>query len=119
MGLLSKIFGEKKSAPVGAPVQEIEVHFSYGSTNYQHLYALEDQLRHVISDAAVGKYEGHDVSADGSDGYYYLYGPDAEAIYRVISPVLAGSTFMHGAKVTMWFGPRKWRTPKRVIHLPG
>ena len=67
----------------------------------------------------VGNYEGHDVSPDGSDGYFYLYGPDAEAIYRVISPVLAASSFMPGATVTLWFGPRKWRTPKRVIQLPG
>jgi hypothetical protein len=118
MGLLSKIFGSKKSTPAGPPVQEIEVHFSYGSTNYQHLYALEDVLQHAISDAAVGKYEGHDVSADGSDGYFYMYGPDAEAIYRVITPVLSEYSFMRGAKVTMWFGPRKWRTPKRVVHLP-
>ena len=118
MGLFSKIFGSKKSKPAGPPAQEIEVHFSYGSTNFQHLFALEDVLQQAISDAGVGKYEGHDVSADGSDGYYYLYGPDAEAIYRVISPVLATSTFMHGATVTIWYGPRKWRTPKRVIYLP-
>ena len=94
MGLLSKIFGRKESARKGPPVQEVEVHFSYGSTNYQHIYALEDLLRHAIIDAAVGKYEGHDVADDGSDGYYYMYGPDAEAIYRVISPVLADSPFM-------------------------
>jgi N12 class adenine-specific DNA methylase len=118
MGLLAKIFGAKDSASAGPTVQEVEVHFSYGSTNYQHLYALEDVIRHAIMDAAVGKYEGHHVSVDGSEGFYYLYGPDAEAIYRVISPVLASSTFMSGATVTLWFGPRKWRTPKRVIQLP-
>jgi hypothetical protein len=118
MGLLSKIFGAKKLERKGPPVQEVEVHFSYGSTNFQHLYALEDVLQHAISNADAGKYEGHDVAADGSDGYYYLYGPDAEAIYRVIAPVLSESTFMRGATITLWFGPRKWRTPKRVIHLP-
>ena|SRR5258708_851303 len=118
MGLLSRIFGSKKSTPAGPAVQEIEVHFSYGSMNFQHLYALEDLVQHAISDAAVGKYDGHEVSADGSEAKFYLYGPDAEAIYRVVSPVLATATFMRGAKVTMWFGPRKWRTPKRVIHLP-
>lgn len=119
MGLFSKIFGQKNGEPAAPSVQELEVHFAYGSTNYQHLYALEDELRRAISDAAIGNYEGHDVSADGSDGYFYLYGPDAEAIYRVISPVLAASSFMPGATVTLWFGPRKWRTPKRVIQLPG
>src|ERR1035438_3192907 len=118
MGLLSKIFGSKKNAPDGPPAQEIEVYFSYGSTNYQHLYALEDEIRNALTDAAVGKYEGHDFAADGSDGHFYMYGPDAEAIYRVIDPVLPASILMRGAKVTLWFGPRKWRTAKRVIQLP-
>ena len=119
MGLLSKIFGGKKRAAKGPPVQEVEVHFSYGSTNFQHLYAVEDLVQHAIIDSGVGKYDGHDISADGSDASFHMYGPDAEAICRVISPVLTASTFMRGAKVTMWFGPRKWRTTKKVIHLPG
>jgi len=99
-------------------MQEVEVHFTYGSTNFQHLFALDDVLRNSISDAAVGVYDGHDVAADGSDGVFYFYGPDAEAIHQVIAPILADSSFMNGATITLWFGPKKWRTPKRVIHLP-
>jgi hypothetical protein len=118
MGLISRLFGAKKNAKQGPPAQEVEVHFFYGSTNFQHLYALDDALRRAISAAAVGVYEGHDISEDGSDGTFYIYGPDAEAIHRVIAPLLADSSFMRGATITLWFGPRKWRTPKRVIHLP-
>ena len=119
MSLFSRIFGSQKSTRQSPLVQDVEVHFSYGSTNFQHLFALEDFLGQAIAAAAVGVYEGHDVSEDGSDAYFYVYGPDAEAIFRVILPVLSDSTFMRGAKITLWFGPRKWRTPKRVIHLPG
>jgi len=119
MSLFSRIFRHPKNARENPPVQDVEVHFCYGSTNFQHLFALEDFLGQAIAAAAVGVYEGHDVSEDGSDAYFYVYGPDAEAIYRVILPVLSDSVFMRGAKITLWFGPRKWRTPKRVIHLPG
>ncbi len=118
MGLLSKIFGSSGSTRKGTPEQEVEVYFSYGSTNFQYLFALDDLLRHSISDAAVGHYEGHDVEADGSNGSFYMYGPDAEAIYRVIDPILAATPFMRGATVTLWFGIRGWRTPKRVFQLP-
>jgi hypothetical protein len=118
MGLLSKLFGSKKDSKKGPPEQELEVHFSYGSTSLQHLYALEDLVRTAIVDAAVGHYEGHDVAADGSDGRFYMYGPDAEAMLRVIDPVLTASPLMRGATVTLWFGTRSWRTPKRVIELP-
>jgi hypothetical protein len=118
MGLLSKIFGSTKDSKNRPPEQEVEVHFAYGSTSFQHLYALEDVVRTTIVDAAVGHYEGHDVAADGSDGHFYMYGPDAEALYRVIDPVLAASPLMRGATVTLWFGARGWRTPKRVIEIP-
>ena len=118
MGILSKIFGPKSTAPKRPPDHEVMVHFLYGSTNFQHMFALEDQLRRWISDARVGAYEGHDVREDGSEGDFYMYGPDAEALYRVISPLLVESALMHGATVTLWFGPRGWRTQKRVIEIP-
>ena len=94
------------------------VHFSYGSANFQHMYALEDLLRRAISEAGVGEYDGHETPEDGSEGFFYMYGPDAEALYRVIRPLLAESTFMHGATVTLWFGRRHRNTQKRVIELP-
>lgn len=118
MGVLSKLFGPKKHVRKGPPEHSVIVHFSYGSTNLQHVYALEDLLRNAISEAAAGEYDGHEVAEDGSDGFYYMYGPDAEALYRVISPILAASSFMRGATVTLRFGPPKRSTPKRVIQLP-
>jgi hypothetical protein len=117
MGLFSKLFAKKKDVSKRPPQHEVEVHFLYGSTNFQHLYALEDQLRTVISEAAVGVYEGHETPEDGSDGFFYMYGPDAEALFRVIRPILAKSSFMQDATVTLWFGPRRWKTQKRVIEL--
>jgi hypothetical protein len=69
-------------------------------------------------DAAVGKHEVHEIADDGSEVSLFLYGPDADALYRVISPILVESQFMRGATVTLWFGPRKWGTQKRVIELP-
>jgi hypothetical protein len=118
MGLLSKLFGSKNSAKNGAPEQEVEVHFEYGSTNFQYVYALGDQIQLAIKEAKVGEYDGHALPADGSEGRYFVYGPDAEAIFKVIEPVLAASPLMSGATVTLHYGPRGWRTPKRVIKLP-
>jgi hypothetical protein len=118
MGLLSKLFGSNKKTSQSPTVHEVIVHFSYGSPNFQHMYALEDQIRYAVSEAGVGEYDGHEIPEDGSEGSFYLYGPDAEAVYRVISPLLAESSFMHGATVTLWYGPRGRKTQKRVIELP-
>jgi hypothetical protein len=107
MGVLSKLFGPRKPVRKGPPEHSVIVHFFYGSTNLQHVYALEDLLRIAISEAAAGEYDGHEVAEDGSDGFYYMYGPDEKVLYRVISPLLVASSFMHGARVTLRFGPPK------------
>ena len=118
MGLLSKLFGSRNAAKDGASEQEVEVHFAYGSTNFQYVYALGDEIQTAIAEAKVGEYDGHAIPADGSDGRYFIYGPDAEAIFKVIAPVLEASPLMRGATVTLRYGPRRWGTPKRIIKLP-
>ena len=118
MGLLSKLFGSKKNGAHRPPEHEVVVHFLYGSTNFQHAYALEDQIRRTILDAQAGGYDGHEIASDGSEISLHMYGPDAEKLYSVISPVLAASSLMHGATVTLWFGRQGWKTQKRVIELP-
>ena len=82
----------------GPAMQEVEVHFEYGSTNFQYVYALGDQIQIAIAEAKVGEYDGHALPADGSEGRYFIYGPDAEAIFKVISPVLEASPLMRGAR---------------------
>jgi hypothetical protein len=111
MGLFSKLFGSKNAGKNGSSAQEVEVDFEY-------VYDLGDQIQLAIVEAKVGEYDGHAIPADGSEGRYFIYGPDAEAIYKVIAPVLAASPLMRGATVTLHFGRRGWRTPKRIIKLP-
>jgi hypothetical protein len=118
MGLLSKLFGSRNAEKRGASAQEVEVSFEYGSTNFQYVYALGDQLQLAITEAKVGEYDGHAIPADGSEGRYFVYGPDAEAIFKVIAPVLEASPLMRGATVTLRYGPRRWGTAKRIIKLP-
>ena len=118
MGLLSRLFGSKTDAKDGRAEQEVEVLFEYGSTNFQYVYALGDKIQLAIQEAKVGQYDGHALPADGSQGRYFVFGPDAEAIFKIIQPVLAASPLMSGATVTLHYGPPSWRTPKRVIKLP-
>ena len=118
MGLLSKLFGSRNAAKDSSCEQEVEVQFAYGSTNFQYMYSLGDQIQLAIVEAKVGEYDGHAIPADGSEGRYFANGPDAEAIYRVIAPVLEASPLMRGATITLRYGPRRWGTPKRVIKLP-
>src|SRR5271165_2986282 len=111
MGVLGRLLRLGKSARKGPPEHEVIVHFEYGSTNFQHIYAIEDLLRIAISEAGAGEYDRREVADDGSDGFLYMYGPDAENLYRAIGPVLTKFPFMRGATVTLHFGPPKRGTP--------
>jgi len=118
MGLLSRLFGSKDKSKNGPPKQEVEIFFAYGSTNFQYVFALGDQLHVAVSEAKAGEYDGHEIASDGSECKLFLFGPDAETIFRVITPVLEASPLTRGAVITLRFGPRGWRTPKRTIKLP-
>ncbi len=85
--------------------QAVIVHFTYGSTDLTRLYALEDELEQKLADGSVGEYDGHEIAVDGSDGTFYLYGPDARRVYEEVKDILTKSSFMNGAEVTLRYGP--------------
>ena len=55
------------------------------------IFALGTEIQIAIAEAKVGEYDGHAIPADGSEGRYFVNGPDAEAIFKVIAPVLEAS----------------------------
>ena len=103
MGVISRIFGRKPPPP--AADHAVIVHFDYGSTNLQPLFQLEKRLETAIGEARAGELDGNEVATDGSDGYLYMYGPDADALFRAVRPVLEACPFMRGARVRVRYGP--------------
>jgi hypothetical protein len=106
MGLLSKLFGKDSSIEVKLPEHALIVHFDYiGSTDLQPLFDLEQQLEAAIVGASAGEYDGNEVAVDGSDGFLYMYGPDADRLFAVVKPILESCTFMRGARIKLRYGP--------------
>ena len=85
--------------------QAVIIRFSYGSTDLSRLFALEDKLIEALEKAGTGDYDGNEVAADGSDGFLYMYGPDADALFKTVKPILATVDFMKGATATLRYGP--------------
>ena len=85
--------------------QAVIVHFSYGSRDLSKLFQLEDKLDKAISAAKAGIYDGNEMATDGSDGFLYMYGPDADRLFAVVKPILEQTPFMKGATVTKQYGP--------------
>ena len=81
------------------------VRFDYGSTDLEPLFGLEEQLEEAIESAEVGEYDGNEVAVSGSDGFLYMYGPDADALFAVVNPILASATCIRNAVATLRYGP--------------
>ena len=82
MGLLDRLFGKRKRA--GVPVPEHAVIVYYGSTDLSRLTALEEELSQAIAVAGVGEFDRNEVATDGSDGFLYMYGPNADALFGAV-----------------------------------
>ena len=95
--------------------QTVVVHFNYGSQDLRPLFALADQLDATLEKSGVGAYAGHQIATDRSDGYLYMYGPDADALLRTIMPVLKATLFADGAKVKLRYGPPGSSTQESTI----
>lgn len=79
--------------------------FNYGIEELDALFELEDKLRNAIELKQVGEYDGHEIAMDSSDGTLYMYGPNAEALFKCIKPILEETEFMRGAIAQLRFGP--------------
>lgn len=106
MGIFDKVFGKKPPEPPSpAPDHAVLVYFAYGSTDLSRLFALEERLEAAIAAAGVGELDGNEVATDGSEGTLYTYGPNADALFAVVRPVLDATDFMRGARVRLRYGP--------------
>jgi hypothetical protein len=97
--------------------QAVVVKFTYGLESTDAIFALEAQLETAIETAGVGEFDGDEIATDLSDGYLYMYGPDADAVYKVVEPILKSANFMHGARVEMIYGELGEDVPRRILEI--
>ncbi|MGQ0457642.1 MAG: hypothetical protein ACT4OU_11330 [Hyphomicrobium sp.] len=68
------------------------------------LYDLEGQLEETLEATGAGMFDGDEIAVDGSDGYLYMYGPDAQTLFESVARVLAASPVTRGGEATLRFG---------------
>lgn len=81
------------------------IHFLYGIEGLEPLHRFEKELEKLINQKGVGQYDGHEIAIDYSDGFLYMYGPNAELLFKTVQPFLEQTDFMRGAIVRLRFGP--------------
>jgi hypothetical protein len=81
------------------------IYFDYNKEGLAPLHELEDKLEAVlVGKEDIGEYDGHEIAVDLSDGVLYLYGPNAEALFKAIKPTLQSTDFMKGSLAKLRFG---------------
>ncbi len=106
MGLFDKLFGKKTNEKQNEESEQaVIVRFNYGIQSLDPLHKFEKILEKIIIDKNVGEYDGHEIAVDYSDGILYMYGPNAEILFKTIKDTLEKTTFMKGAVATIRFGP--------------
>lgn len=81
------------------------VKFDYGTTDLEPLFAVEEELEAVITDADVGEYDGNEMAVGGSRGVLYMYGPDADALFAAVKETLRDAKCLRNAVATLRYGP--------------
>jgi hypothetical protein len=91
-------------------------HFDFYLRDRARIRVLEQRLGSAIKRAGAGELGETEYHLDGNDGYLYMYGPDPDRLYQVVSPLLKSSKLMTGAEVTKHYGSR---TESFVVHRAG
>jgi hypothetical protein len=79
--------------------------FDYGLEDWDPYYELSEKLGKAIEEAKTGFYDGHEMAMDNSDGSFYMYGPNAEILFKTVKPILEQSHFLKNVVARLRFGP--------------
>ena len=100
-----------------APEHSVIVYFKYGKEELDPLHALVLKLEEVLSGTNAGVIDGHEIAMDNSDGSLYLYGPNAETLFKAVKPTLETIDFMQGATAVLRFGGINEKAPDIEVEI--
>ena len=115
MGWWSRLFGRRGSQAAGE--HAVIVSFDYGLADLEPLLTLGERLRETVEAAGTGEYDGHEVAENGSDGMFFLYGPDADRLLGSIRPVLLSSGLLKRARARLRYGEVGRNAPETVLEI--
>src|SRR5262245_44490882 len=81
--------------------------FHYGekfSQDLSALFALEDELEAALKQSEAGEVDGNEIAVDGADGFIFMYGPDADEMFKAVEQILRTSEVTKGGQATLRFG---------------
>lgn len=86
-------------------------HLPLGGYRHHELSTIDDRLRAAVE--GLGEYEGYETGP--AETVFYIFGPDAEALYTRIEPILKTCPLTHDAIVIIRMGPEG--APRREVRI--
>lgn len=66
------------------------------------LDSIEDPLIEAIENAGVGEFDGNEIGPE--EAVLYMYGPDGDALWAIIEPILRAAPLGEGSYATVRYG---------------
>ena len=107
MGLFGKLF-QKPTPPSSKPEHAVIVHLKLSDNQSgtkderDRLFKLEDKLLAAFTDSRAGEYDGNEFGE--GEFVFYMYGPNADALFSVAEPILRASELSKGGHVIKRYG---------------
>jgi hypothetical protein len=82
-------------------------------------FSLDAKLDHGVTTSGKGEYDGDGIALDGSRADFYAYGPDADALWKVMKPIVEAAGPKRGSYAELEYGPIEKRSTRIVrVELP-
>jgi hypothetical protein len=113
---LKAIAGISESA-TAADEHSVVVYFNYRLKTLDPLFELDSRLDKLITQAGVGQYDWHEIALEGSEASIYMYGPNAEILFKTVQAELQRTPFMKGAVAHLRFGGIHCDAPEIEVEI--
>jgi len=83
--------------------EAVLVHFDDWKGNLEDLETLEDSLSEIIESRSLGEFDGNELGPN--EATLFMYGPDAERLFKGIETTLRNSLLSSRSRVVIRYGP--------------
>lgn len=98
-------------------LHSVVIWFDYGLEDDTLFYDLSLELYELLEHSEIGEYDGHEMEINNRDGSYYMFGRNAETLFKTVLPTLEKYDFIKGASAVLRFGDLREEVPMIVIEV--
>jgi hypothetical protein len=84
--------------------QAVLIHLQASGVDFDRVVETEDELIAAVDEKGLGEVDGHELALDGSEVVYFVYGPDADALFAAVEAAIRRFPARQGSYVIKRYG---------------